>query len=95
MIQHSLGFYAHPQSGTVTGYGWGIGKTIGCGLGGSGQGFTTGTFGVGGSRAKMMFGMVTDWAGRGTGTLMGNGCGTGAKEIGGVIGAGAGYPHPP
>lgn len=50
----------------------------------------TGAFEVGGSKAMIMFGMVTDGAG-GTGTLIGTGCGTWTKEIGGVTGAGVGH----
>lgn len=81
-----------PQSGTGTGYGWGSGNTNGWGATGTGA-LTTGTFGVGGNRAMIMFGMVTDGAG-GTGTRIGTGCGTGAKEMGGETGAGIGHPQP-
>lgn len=46
--------------------------------------------GVGGRRARMIFGMVTDWAGAGEGILIGKGCGIGWNVIGGTTGHGAG-----
>lgn len=51
-------------------HGGGGGGQVG---GGGGQGFGAGTFGVGGSKARIIFGMVTDCAGLGTGILNGTG----------------------
>ncbi len=56
-----------------------------------GGGFIHGLLPFGGSKAKMMLGMVTDGGGL-DGILMGIGCGIGWKEIGGVGGM---PPHPP
>lgn len=90
-LQHPQGGGAYPQSGTGNGYGWGIGKTIGWGrgTGGGKHGLTTGLL-VGGNKAKMMFGIVTDW-GLGAGIFTGTGWGTGTNDIGGDTGAGNGY----